>query len=230
MYLPIAALAIAIGAAIANARLRNHRVAMIAVGISAVAFVLTTQRAGVWSSSLTFWQDVVTKSPGNVRAYRNLTQSYVASGRCEDAIKHLERGTASVPRDYFVLVNWAQAYRCAQRPEAALKKLDEADRLRPSAFVSGIRGELLLKMGRTDEAREAFAQAVALEKPGTDLAYVYEGNLAFLRNNYVEAAEAYRRAIAVNPASPEATSLLRRLEPIIGRNERAGNPWQPQSP
>jgi tetratricopeptide (TPR) repeat protein len=216
MYLPIVGLAIAVSASLAQLPIPTHRLAWTFTACSVFAFFATAHRAQVWSDGVSFWQDVVAKSPRKARGYPHLTHTYVAARRCEEAINHLERVKDVMPRDYFILVNWAQAYTCA-----ALAKLQEAEKLMPSADVYGMMGGILAEQGRTAEAEEAFTKAVAKEPPGTDLSHVYLGNLALLANNRIRAEEEYRRALAVNPYSPEAVSQLRRLDIAASREDRS---------
>jgi hypothetical protein len=62
----------------------------------------------------------------------------------------------------------------------------------------------------------AFEMAIAKEPAGTDLSHVYRGNLLRIRGER-EAAEAeYRRALALNPYSPEALAELRRMRSVVG--------------
>jgi Tfp pilus assembly protein PilF len=209
MYLPIVGLAILVSAAFVNSRLPATRLAMICAVCSVLALFATAQRNEVWSDGIAFWQDVVAKSPRKARGYQHLTHMYVAAGRCRDAISHLESVRDVASRDYFILLNWADAYNCDQRPDAALEKLREAARLESTADVYGRMGAILIVEGRNAEAAGAFKAALAKEPPGTDLAYIYQGNLAIIEGNRTAAEEAVRRALSVNPWSPEAGSLLR---------------------
>jgi Flp pilus assembly protein TadD len=221
MYLPIVGLAIAVSAVIACSRVSIQRFAVASVVCSVLAFFATEQRSQVWSNGIAFWQDVVKKSPRKARGYPHLTHAYVASGKCQQAIDHLQSVRQVMPRDYFILVNWAQAYTCANRPDAALEKLQEAANVIPTADVYGMIGGILAQQGRSGEAEQAFTKALAKEPPGTDLAFVYQGNLALLANNSAAADEAYRKALSVNPYSPEALSQLRRLHEAAAREERS---------
>jgi tetratricopeptide (TPR) repeat protein len=223
MYLPIVGLAVALSARLAQVSVSNYRVALVCTFLSAIAFLATVERARVWSNGVAFWQDVVEKSPRKARAYQHLTHAYVTTGRCDEAVSYLEKAKDIVPRDYFTYVNWAQAYACTNQADAALEKLREAEKMMPTAFVYGAIADSLIKLGRTTEAEQALAMALSKEPPGTDLAHVYQGNLALLANNRTQAEEEYRRAVALNPYSPEAATLLRRLDPETGRNTRSRN-------
>ena len=221
MYLPIVGLAIATSAAVAQSRISIPRLAWTTAAVGVLAFLLTAQRAHVWSDGVLFWQDVVAKSPNKERGYSHLINAYILAGRCDDALDHLRAVGNRVPRDYSIAFNWAQAYACAKRPVEALAKLKEAERLNASADVQALMGDVLWSEGRTLEAHEAYTKALAKEAPGTDLHHVYRGNLALIANNRTEAEKEYWQALALNPYSPEATSQLRRLQAATSREPRS---------
>ena len=225
MYLPIAGLCIGLGASLASSRIPARRLAMVCAVCSIVAFVATARRTAIWSDGIVFWQDVVVKSPQKARGYQHLTHMYVAAGRCKEAISRLETVDGLASRDYFILLNWADAYICAGDRSAALRKLQEAARLESTADVYGQMGRILIEEGRVNEARAAFAEALAKEPPGTDLAQIYRGNLALLANDHTGALDAVQRALSLNPWCPEAAWLLRliRLSAIPDRSAAASN-------
>jgi protein O-mannosyl-transferase len=221
MYLPIAALSIAVSAAVAHSRVPVQRFAMICAACSAVAFFATAHRSAIWSDGISFWQDVVEKSPRRARGYQHLAHMYVAAGRCKEAVSRLEAAKNVAPRDYFILLNWAEAHSCAGNRTAALEKLYEAARLEPTADVYGLIADSLFEQGRTSEAGQAFAKALAMEPPGTDLRYVYMGNMALVENDLTRAVDATERALAVNPYSPEAAALVRRIRAASATREKS---------
>jgi predicted RNA polymerase sigma factor len=64
-----------------------------------------------------------------------------------------------------VALNRAVAVSMVQGPAAGLRAVEELDgggRLTGSHLLPGVRGELLRRLGRTDEARSELAQAVRL--------------------------------------------------------------------
>jgi tetratricopeptide (TPR) repeat protein len=228
MYLPIVGLSIAVSAALAHSRMPARRLVLTGAACVAVAFIATSLRSRVWSDGILFWQDVVEKSPRKARGYQHLTHMYVAAGRCAEALSRLEKAHDIASRDYFILLNWAEAHTCAGDRNAALGKLYEAARLEPTADVYGLIAEALLDQGRNSEAGQAFAKALAMEPPGTDLGYVYKGNLALVEDDLPAAVDAMNRAVAVNPYSPEAVSLLRRIRTAHAIREKRSSALQPQ--
>jgi protein O-mannosyl-transferase len=212
MYLPIVGLVIALSAILEHRSVRLRNFALIGAVCSSIALYATVARAEVWSNRISFWQDVVQKSPHKARGYQHLTVSYMAAGRCEDAVNQLEKSKDVMPHDYLTLINWAQAYTCVNRPDAAIGKLREAERIIPSADVYGLMGEIFIRQGKNAEAEDAFRKAAEKQPEGTDLKHVYQGNLALLANDRTRAQGEYQRALDINPFSPEALRQLRRLQ------------------
>jgi tetratricopeptide (TPR) repeat protein len=229
MYLPVVGLAIVLCAMLAQSRISSHVFGWTSVAVVVLAFSLTAQRAAVWSDAVVFWKDVVAKSPAKDRGYSHLINAYILAGRCNDALDHLHKAGSSVPQDYFIKFNWAQAYACAKRPNEALDMLKEAERLNPTADVYGSMGDILWGQGRTAEAQAAYTQAIARQEPGTDLDHVYRGNLALLASNRIEAEKEYQNALAINPYSPEAIAQLRRLQAAASRQTRSRSRDFPRS-
>jgi tetratricopeptide (TPR) repeat protein len=225
MYLPIVGLCIAFSAALASSRITSRRLAVICCICSVLALFATVRRNQIWSDPILFWRDVVAKSPQKARGYQHLTQAYVAAGRCKEAIGQLDNVRPVASSDYFILLNWADAYSCIGNSHGALEKLREAARLESSADVHGRIGMILIEEGRNEEARRAFVEALSKEPPGTDLAYIYRGNLALIASDYAGAADAVQRALSVNPWCPEAKPLLRLIEVSArsSRNSSAGS-------
>ena len=229
MYLPIVGIAIAVSGALAQSRMSVPCLTRTAVAVCVLTFLLTAQRASVWSNSVLFWRDVVAKSPTKARGYSHLINAHMLAGRCQDALDDLRAAGSKVPRDYFIAFNWAQAYACAQQPADALAKLEEAERINSTADVYGAMGDVLWAEGRTLEAHKAYTTALAKQPPGTDLNHVYKGHLAILANNRTEAEKEYGQALAINPYCPEATSQLRRLQAATSREHRSQSQGFPRN-
>jgi Flp pilus assembly protein TadD len=215
MYLPIAGLALATGMLVAGLRLSIQSIAFICMGSCVVGSAITAHRNKVWSDPVLFWQDVVAKSPHKSRGYPHLTHAYIVAGRCEEAVRHLERVTSIVPNDYFILYNWARAHACANELDPALRKLREAGKLMQTADVYALMGSILAVQQKTEQALEAFEKAIAKEPPETDLFHVYRGHMLRLRGQRDAAETEYRRALALNPYSPEALTELRRMRSVV---------------
>ena len=90
-------------------------------------------------------------------------QRAAAQGEFEEAARSLDLAMEAAPNDLGVMSARAQLYLVERRPEAALALTERACRLYPDVpELIGNRALLLSHLGRVDEAREAFAEALAL--------------------------------------------------------------------
>lgn len=211
LYLPMLGLLIAAAGWVAGLRVRPAALAFRLAGIVLVCGLLTANRAAVWSDPVVFWQDVVAKSPRKARPYPHLLYSYMLANRCGEAVEHLERVSRDLPRDYLILLNWAQAYDCAGKPRQALEKIAEAALLEGKPEVFAFQAQLLERSGERERAIEALRKAGSLQPLDTELGYVYRGQLLQLDGLLNEAEEAFQKALVYNPRSPEALAGLRQI-------------------
>jgi tetratricopeptide (TPR) repeat protein len=166
--------------------------------VCAVAGSLSYQRNAVWNNALALWEDTSAKSPGNARARFQLAYAQWQSGQCAPAAANYERVSQMQKPDDRLLIDWAYALECAGKTEEAVAKMREAIRIQPSAHSYAVIGMIYGKHGRADEALEALNSAEKAD-PNFDMTYVYRGNVFASRGQMAEAANEYRRALAINP-------------------------------
>lgn len=129
------------------------------------------------------------------------------------------RAAGLLEKEHPLIQQGRQAYD-AGRYEDALSAFEQAKKERPSdPAVEFNRGDALMKMGRLDEAKQAF-QSVADGNSRPDLrekATYNLGNLHAQTGNTREALKAYRRALTMDPSDEQARHnyevLLRNLPP-----------------
>ncbi len=188
----------------------RQRPAVLAV-VLAVAAILTYQRSTVWSSETALWEDVLKKTPNNARAHSHLAVAYFEAGRCDTASEHYSKAAQLEKTDSGLLLNWALADDCLNRPETALEKLKRAIALNETAHAYSLVGMVYAKQRKLEQALPALNRAIEMN-PEFDMAYVYRGNVYVLQNNAAGAIGDYRRALAINPNNQEARNALIRLE------------------
>jgi protein O-mannosyl-transferase len=175
--------------------------------VCAVAGVMTYQRSHVWGDALALWEDTSAKSPGNARALFQLAYAQWHNGRCSEAVTNYERVAQMETPDDRLLIDWAFALECDQKPDEAVAKVRQAMQTQPSAHGFAVIGMIYGKRGRVDEALEALAQAEAMD-PNFEMTYVYRGNIyASLGNTSVATAQ-YQRALQINPRNDVARQGL----------------------
>lgn len=212
MYPALFGLAIALTELVRRWKTTPVRLGTAAAALLTVAAALTWQRNHVWSDAIALWQDTAAKSPAKQRPRFQLAYAYYEAGRCRDAVREYARAAQLGPQDYRLLVDWAMALDCAEQPEVALEKLQQAAAKDRTAHVYALMGMVYGKQGRRQEALDALAEAERLD-PTFDMTYVYRGNVYQSAGETQAAAREYQRALALNP-----------------RNEAARQAWMQTSP
>ncbi len=185
----------------------------LAAVVVAITF-LGFQRARVWAGTIPLWEDSVAKTPENWRANFQLAYAYFEHGRCSDAIEQYARAARLREPDYRLLVDWALAYDCANRPEEALAKLEQAARLEPTAHVYALIGMMQAKLERYKEALAALDKASQINQRFA-VTYFYRGNVYTTMGDYEQAAREYRRALELRPDLEAARRALQRAERMV---------------
>jgi Flp pilus assembly protein TadD len=195
-------------------KLRERSLAAICAGILIVAATGTRARAEVWSDPVLLWQDTIRKSPTNVRARKQLAQSYFDEQQYQRAVETYEQLRALQPPDYETLVNSGLAYQRMNRLDLALAQFNEAAKLDPTAHVYSQIGMIEAQLGRRAEALEALGKAEKLD-PSWAATFNYRAKVHFQANELAEAVADYRRALALQPSLTDAREELTRAEAML---------------
>jgi tetratricopeptide (TPR) repeat protein len=175
--------------------------------VLAVSALATHDRARVWSNALVFWGDTVEKSPQNSRARFQLAYAQWQGGMCQEAVSNYEKVARLEKPDDRLLVDWALALECLNRPDQAVAKLREAYALAPSALIQAQIGMVYGKHGRGQEALQALEEAEKVD-PRFDMTFVYRGNVYLAGGDFETAARWYRHALSINPNNDAARQGL----------------------
>lgn len=222
MYLPLAALMVAavLGThALARRFGRTLTLALAAAGliIAAALGAATHARNQDYQSSLTLWQDVVRKRPGNARGHQELALAYARLGRLPDAFTEYREAIRILPGYSKAHHNYASALADAGQNDAALAEYILATRIDPNlaeAFYGA--ANILRTQGHLPEAIAAYAEAVRL-KPNFAPALNNLANLLGDLGRNAEAVTDYELAIRAEPAYAEAHANLGNALGRLGR-------------
>jgi tetratricopeptide (TPR) repeat protein len=172
----------------------------------------THQRNQVWASPIDMWTDTVAKSPNKLRPRFQLAMAFFHAGHYPEAIEHFQKAAQLEPPNFDLLLDWAQAYDGAGRLSEAIAKLREAAALDKNAHVYSQIGMMYGKMGQYPQALDALATSIQLDPNFFGgIAYVYRGDVFSAQGNQQQAAEEYRRALAVDPNGSVAREKLAHL-------------------
>jgi tetratricopeptide (TPR) repeat protein len=252
MYLPLAAVVVAaVLAAIALGRrvpawtagrvsAGAMRVASMAVPLVATALLAsaTLARNRLYASEEAIWLDVLRTRPDNLRAYRNLGNTAIESGRADDALRYAQEilkrlpdfrsesaesilAAASGPdgrRTAHQVFEWANAWNAMGLAHLARSESARAE----ECFLEAVRlargnrrgwynlGAAMSLNGKQDMAERIWLGLVD-EDPNDAMTLARLGEAAEARGDTREAIEYYRRVLALDPDEMRATARLARL-------------------
>jgi tetratricopeptide (TPR) repeat protein len=155
------------------------------------------------------WTDSAAKSPGKVRPHFQLAFAYYQAGGCDRAADEFAKTAQLANPDFSLLLDWALAYDCANRPGEALAKFREASMIEPSAHVHSQIGMEYAKQKQYPQALDELKLAEQID-PQFAMTYFYRGNIYTEQGLPAQAAEEYRRALALNPKLQVAREALAR--------------------
>ena len=207
LYLSMFGLLLIAMEALRRVRWRPAALAAAASGVLLVFGTMTFARNLVWSDRIALWEDTVRKSPANARAHFQLGFAYFEEGRCADALPHYRRVEEIQGRTYDLLVDWALAYDCLNRPEEAMAKLRQAVTVERTAHAWALIGMIHAKNQRWQDALEALAEAERID-PNYPMTYVYRGGVRLSQGDAASAMADYRRALAIEPGNEPARAGL----------------------
>jgi tetratricopeptide (TPR) repeat protein len=210
LYLPMIGLVLVAAELLRRLPVRREVLAGTAAAVLAILAFLCYQRNQVWASSVALWEDSVARSPQNARARFQLGVSYFQQGRCGPAAQQYEAAAAFGKPDYRLLMDWALADDCLNRPGPAIEKLRQAAAIQETPDIYATLGLVHGKLGNTAEALTALEKALQLD-PQFDAAYFYRGNVYSAAGDAEKAAADYRRAVEINPGNELARRGLARV-------------------
>lgn len=118
--------------------------------------------ADLFEDALPFFERAVKLDPRTFVHHSDLGYTLANVGRIDDAIKAFSRGLAQSPRDTAARAEVARFLFRADKPVLAAAQYDTVARLAPKDPTPlRLKGDVLLNMGRVDDAIAAYRQAVA---------------------------------------------------------------------
>ena len=217
LYLPSIGAFIAITTSVVSLTERlKHRWKNIEKTVSAlgaVAIVVFTgasyARNHVWENSITFWEDVVQKSPGKARPYLNLGSAKVGAGLTEDGIRMYETALKLNPVYDEAYNNLIVIYISKGQPEKALALYESSLRHNIGYVYENYYnlGNAYAGVGSLDKAIGLYMLALEL-KPGAADAH-YALGIVYVKKGAIEKAiEHYQTAVGLKPDYSEAYNNL----------------------
>ncbi len=219
-YSIVGAIGLAVAAAMAiGRRLGSQQQSWGAVAGLAVLLVLgsaTWERANVYGSEETLWQDTVSKNPQAWVAHYNLGTWLLQAGRFDKAIVQFRDAAHLRPDLAKVHSNLGIALAQADKLPEAIEQFQQALQIDPNLFeVHSNLGHALILVGKAPEAMRHWEQALQIRPDSAEVHY--DLGLALERTGRREdASEHYKQALKLKPDMVDAQNALARL--------RAGQP------
>ena len=169
---------------------------IITLGYSTLTYI----RNQVWRSDLTFWTDVVKKSPHKGRDYNNVGMAYGIRGEYEKALTYLNKAVALDPNLFEVYNNRALIYRAKGEYDQAIQDYNLALKINPTyAKAHNNRGNTYNIIGKEDAAMADYNQAIELAPQSFSEPYHNRGALYYKKGALREAIADYTQALRINP-------------------------------
>jgi tetratricopeptide (TPR) repeat protein len=224
LYLPSAGFFTSVVAGLLLLRRRLGRgAASLVLPLLSLAVVLlagtTVARNQVWRDEVTFWEDIVAKSPRKPRAHGNLGNAYQNRGRLEEAAREYREVIRLTPGDPAAHLNLGTNLYRQRKWDEAIDSYRQALRLAPADAIAHYNlGQALLATGKLPEAAGELREAIRL-RPGYDPAHNNLGIVLFKLGQHGAARAEFREAVRLNPGNIEAAQNLRSLEEAMGNRE-----------
>lgn len=211
MYLPFLGLVLVVLEFLRRWRTSQQSLVGVLSVIALVLAGLSYQRNVLWGSDLGIWADSVTKSPKKYRPRFQLAYALYQAGQCDAAAEQYEMTSKLQQAPYDLFVDWALALDCAHQPQRAVDTMTTGLQVERNAAGYATLGMLQFKNGNRAAAMEALDTAQRID-PNFDMTYAYRGNIYLSGQDYTDAIDEYRRALAINPRNELAADALRKAE------------------
>jgi len=175
----------------------------------------TIRRNHDYSDAVALWTSVTALRPNHARAFYNLGTAFLSAGRSEDAVTAFRRALDLYPNHVSAHYNLGHALVNLDRDKEAITEYELAaaipiqktyQRWKPDALRQTVaqahnsRGRALDKLGRRDEAIEAYRKALSVN-PSLLRAYLNLGQALTRAGQRDEAIDIYHAALQVAPTS-----------------------------
>ena len=220
VYLPSVGAFIAL-AALASLLLRRlrPRAAALALGVVVIALAGTTfARNQVWGSHLSFWSDVVEKSPDKARPHYNLALALDKERRPEEAFQHAVMAARLEPEKAYAHNLIGSIMAREGNYEQAGAALKEAIRLDPLSVGAHVNlGDVYRVTGLTQQALEQYEIALKLTPTDADI-YHKIGTTHAITNDPEKAVMFLQSAASLDPRRPEYRADLQKAQRALGNS------------
>ncbi|MBF0316535.1 MAG: tetratricopeptide repeat protein [Nitrospirae bacterium] len=211
LYLPMVgfSLVFVTGYIIAVNKLKTGWITTTAVILITLTLAVATyERNGVWHDKITFWLDVVKKSPNKARPHLNLGAFYAEAGDLNAALTHYQTALSLNPNYPEAHNNIGNIYEKQGDINAAIRAYQTAINLQPKYLVAHSNlGNIRFRQGQYQEAL-AHYQTVLTLRPDYAEAHYNLGSAYGMLGRDNEAIKEFQTALRLNPDDADARKNL----------------------
>ena len=177
------------------------------------------QAKGDLKSALIQLKNAVAKSPEDANARLQLGTLYLETGDVLSADKELRRAASLGGNPEQVLPLLAQAQQAQGKHKESLEELTP-EKVAKSAPLLALRGNALLATGQSDEAKQTYEQALALQ-PTNGMALIGMARHSLIAGNNGDAERYTLEAIDKDPKNPDVWTFRAAMLRAGGQNDAA---------
>jgi tetratricopeptide (TPR) repeat protein len=198
--------------------------AMLFVSLSAVLFPfyagLTLYRNYIYSDSIRLWSDTAAKAPASDRAHNSLATAYLnAFDEKEENAEYLDLAETEYKkaillnnRNSTARTNLSRVYLLKEQYQECIDEAKRALKLTDSEYAQFNLGSALKKLGRTEEALDAFLKGYACNKRSSFILKAL-GDTYYETGDYISAVKYYEEYLE-HVRVPRNDETRKRLEDI----------------
>uniref|UniRef100_A0A9J7Z6F4 DnaJ (Hsp40) homolog, subfamily C, member 3b n=2 Tax=Cyprinus carpio TaxID=7962 RepID=A0A9J7Z6F4_CYPCA len=166
-----------------------------------------------------FISGVLGATPVEIEHHLEMGRKLLAAGQLAEALSHYHSAVEGDSKNYLTYYKRAAVFLAMGKSKSALPDLSQAIQLKPDFLAARLqRGNILLKQGSTQEAREDF-QAVLKRSPNHEEAHDQlskaeelellqeEAHEAHHRGDYITTVQVLEKVIELSPWDPESREL-----------------------
>lgn len=208
LYLPIAGFSLGVVYGLRLWVSNKATVIAVCLGFIAAFSVMTYQRNKAWENGVTFWSDVLKKSPYKARPYNNLGYHYALIGEYDRAIDYYRMALVLDPEFTHPYGNLGDAYFQKKNYSEAILYLNkyitlEPERIEPYSTL----GLIYTRYKKYDTALENYFKAMQIN-PRLAQTYVNIGAVYGLKGDYDREISFSRKAVALDSKNAQAYANL----------------------
>ncbi|MBI5396221.1 MAG: tetratricopeptide repeat protein [Verrucomicrobia bacterium] len=174
----------------------------------------TFARNDVWSSEISMWRDVTTKSPKKLRAWFNLGTAYYEHKQPQEAIACFQRVIQHEPAAVATYRNLAKVLYWSGRFREALQVSQAGLRYAPHDHeIHCDMGVAYAGLGDTAKSIQLLRSSIAIN-PRYRPAHLSLGTIYARQQQYGKALDHWRIAASLPPADPQLNLAITRIESL----------------